>query len=392
MATIHGTNGKDTIYNPFTLTGSDEIYGHDGDDAIYAWTGNDIVYGGAGADRLYGGAGSDTASYSDSDALVNVSLLTGLGFSGTAQGDTLDSIENLIGSSYSDLLIGNNGANVLEGGSGDDLLHGLAGDDVLEGGGGNDSIDAGAGDDTLHGGTGDDVLWGSAGSDLISGGAGIDTASYTNSGAGVTVMLNVDSAVGGDAEGDELDSIENLTGSDHSDDLWGDDGGNALHGRSGDDRLKGFGGADSILGGSGNDALWGMDGNDLLSGAFGNDVLLGGLGLDMMSGGGGGDSFIWLTAEETSLTAATADLILDFNRGEGDVINLAEVDANVYAAGNQAFTFIGTADFSGTPGEVRYYQSGGNTFIEVQTGTSPDIEGVIRLDGLHSPDASWFVL
>ena len=50
------------------------------------------------------------------------------------------------------------------------------------------------------------------------------------------------------------------------------------------------------------------------------------------------------------------------------------------------------AAFSGTPGEVRYYHADGNTFIEMQTGTSADVEGVIRLNGIHAPEASWFVL
>ena len=85
-------------------------------------------------------------------------------------------------------------------------------------------------------------------------------------------------------------------------------------------------------------------------------------------------------------------MIWDFNRIEGDQLNIASIDADVYTAGDQAFTFIGTAAFSGTPGEVRYYQSGGDTYIEMQTGTSVDVEGVIRLAGIHTPEASWFVL
>jgi serralysin len=68
------------------------------------------------------------------------------------------------------------------------------------------------------------------------------------------------------------------------------------------------------------------------------------------------------------------------------------IDADVYASGNQAFTFIGTAAFSGTPGEIRYYHSEGDTYLELQLGTSADIEGVIRLVGVHTPQASWFVL
>ena len=45
-----------------------------------------------------------------------------------------------------------------------------------------------------------------------------------------------------------------------------------------------------------------------------------------------------------------------------------------------------------TPGEIRYYHADGDTFIELQTGTSSDVEAVIRIAGIVTPDASWFVL
>jgi hypothetical protein len=47
------------------------------------------------------------------------------------------------------------------------------------------------------------------------------------------------------------------------------------------------------------------------------------------------------------------DLINDFTFAgtEYDRIDLSVIDANVYADGNQAFTFIGQAAFMGAPGE-----------------------------------------
>ena len=109
-----------------------------------------------------------------------------------------------------------------------------------------------------------------------------------------------------------------------------------------------------------------------------------------------------LTRERTRLWAvamlAASVLGLGFLLATSDGLNdyqgrpLGTDFSNVYAAGNQAFTFIGNAAFSGAPGEVRYYQAGGNTYLQMQTGTSVDIEGVIRLDGIHTPEASWFVL
>ena len=84
-------------------------------------------------------------------------------------------------------------------------------DDVLTGDQADDVIEALGGDDILDGG---------AGADLLDGGEGQDTASYEGSVEGVTIAL--DGAVsGGDAEGDVLVSIENLTGSAFGDALTG---------------------------------------------------------------------------------------------------------------------------------------------------------------------------
>jgi Ca2+-binding RTX toxin-like protein len=375
MANVFGTDNPETLNADDGVTNNaDTIFGFGGNDDIFGLGGNDLILGGSGADDINGGSGTDTASYTDSATGVTVNLTSGEGVGGTAEGDMLTSIENLVGSSHEDFLIGNAGNNVLTG---------LEDDDILKGGGGSD---------TLYGDSGSDTLKGGGGADTLNGGSGVDTANYAESSAGVTVLRITDTAAGGDAEGDELNSIENLTGSAHNDTLWGDDGINVLQGNDGNDNLKGFGGADTIYGGDHNDELWGMDGNDTLRGQNGHDTLYGGAGLDHLYGGSGADVFRWDATNETGVTAGTADVIHDFNRLESDEFNLMEIDADVYAAGDQAFTFIGNAAFSGTPGELRYYHSGGNTYIEMQTGNSVDVEGVIRLDGIHDPLANWFLL
>jgi hypothetical protein len=71
---------------------------------LFGGSGNDTLDGGTGADVLIGGDGTDTADYSLSAAGVTVSLLTGLGAGGDAQGDTLGGIENIIGSALADVL------------------------------------------------------------------------------------------------------------------------------------------------------------------------------------------------------------------------------------------------------------------------------------------------
>ena len=248
------------------------------------------------------------------------------------------------------------------------------------------------GKDTLFGLGGDDWLEGGKDADVLNGGTGSDWASYQSSSAGVYVDLFAGTGLYGDAAGDTLDNIENLFGSAYDDVLVGNAQGNMLKGAGGEDSLLGFSGNDRLWGGADDDHLFGLNDHDTLHGETGDDTLEGGLGRDEMYGGADADTFRWNAANETGLNVLTADRIMDFNAGEGDQIDLSGIDANVYAAGNQAFTFIGNAAFSGAPGEVRYYQAGGNTYLQMQTGTSVDIEGVIRLDGIHTPEASWFVL
>ena len=281
--TVLGFDGNDRIFGHVGAdvilggNGDDWIFGADGADTIYGGNDNDVLRGGAGADRIDGGAGTDTVCYDDSGyepVGVVVTLTGAIGTGNQAQGDRLVSIENLSGSYFNDVLIGDNNRNT---------LNGQPGADYLKGGGG---------DDTLIGEHGDDVLKGGGGEDTLNGGIGSDTADYYWSAAGVTVYLINDTASGGDAEGDDLNGIENLSGSGHNDDLWGDNGANVLRGMNGADTLKGFGGADTLQGGNH------------------NDTLNGGTGIDTLTGDAGADRFLFNTA----LNAATnVDTITDFS-------------------------------------------------------------------------------
>ena len=136
MAIVNGTNGSETINGSDGVTnGFDVVYGYAGNDAIYGLGGDDALTGGLGADYLNGGSGIDWAYYNDSTAGVTVSLASGTGANGYADGDHLVSIESLYGSNYDDLFVGNSGSNT---------LRGVFGNDVLKGGGGDDSLDAGS--------------------------------------------------------------------------------------------------------------------------------------------------------------------------------------------------------------------------------------------------------
>lgn len=237
---LTGSNLKDYLWGD---SNDNVLNGLGGNDALFGRAGNDVLTGGAGGDWIVGGSGNDTASYTSSAAGVNVNLETGKGSGGDAQGDYLQEVENLIGSGFDDNLTGDKYDNVLEGRSGNDNLSGLAGTDHLKGG------------------SGDDVLEGGRDGDVIDGGSGLDTASYASSSMGVIVNLMTGSASGGDAQGDQLISIENLTGSAHDDLLTGSNGDNVIMGGDGDDVIRGGDGVDEIWGGAGND-LFVFDEND----------------------------------------------------------------------------------------------------------------------------------
>ena len=65
----------------------------------------------------------------------------------------------------------------------------------------------------MAGGAGADTLIGGGGADVLIGGGGTDLADYSTSAAAVYVDLNLNtSQVGGDAAGDRLFTIENVTG------------------------------------------------------------------------------------------------------------------------------------------------------------------------------------
>jgi serralysin len=103
---------------------------------------------------------------------------------------------------------------------------------------------------------------------------------------------------------------------------------------------------------TGNNILNGGAGADQMFGGAGNDVLIGGAGRDVLTGGTGRDVFRFVSPTETA-TGTHRDTIRDFELNV-DRIDLSAIDASVLSAGNNAFRFIGAAQFSGAAGELRY--------------------------------------
>jgi len=259
-------------------------------DTIYGTGGANLLIGGAGADALFGFDGVDTVSYAASNAGVTVNLLAGTGGGGHAQGDTLNTIENVIGSAFDDVFVSNAVANTFTGGAGSDtisyagtaqgvivdLVNGLTWDgfvnDVVSG---IENMIGGAGNDQLWGNSGNNVFSGGAdGTDIFSGGGGFDTASYAASLSAVIIDLG-SAATWDGSDNDFLSQIHGAIGS-----ALGDD-------------IRGTGGVDQIDGGAGADLLRGNDDADVFvfrAGQANGDTIADFAG----QGAATGDSFVFV--------------------------------------------------------------------------------------------------
>ncbi|HYX17624.1 MAG TPA: calcium-binding protein [Nostoc sp.] len=174
--------------------------------------------------------------------------------------------------------------------------------------------------------------------------------------------------------------------------ILGDSGNDILRGLAGNDLLFGNNGNDQINGGDGNDEIDGGDGNDQINGGNGNDTLIGGAGTDTITDGGGNDTFKYLNTSESQVGVAR-DILIDFTSGI-DKIDLSAIDAELSPAGNQAFKFIGTAAFTGSAGEVRYFSNDGNLFVQADIGNDNNFTAnlEIQLNGLSTIAATDFIL
>lgn len=238
---ISGFENVYASHNDDTITGNDArniLFGYDGNDVMFGMAGDDVMRGGQGADTLDGGDGVDWLRYLGSEEGVTVDLtLDDQGHhsasGGDAEGDVLSGFENIQGSDHGDTLTGSADKN---------YILGFDGDDMIDGGASNDTIRGGEGADTLEGGAGADVL------------------QYTGSSAGVTVDLTetasgLQTASGGDAEGDVISGFEHVYATNHDDNLTGDDGRNFLYGYDGEDSLNGGDGKDVLRGGADADSF-----------------------------------------------------------------------------------------------------------------------------------------
>lgn len=417
---LEGGEGNDTLFGDgdWGQQGGSQYYG---DDVLLGEQGNDTLVGALGNDTLIGGLGYDTVTYGDlysghadgeffiiADLSANTvskyyydyydSIAYGYG-TDTVIASGSDTIEEFFASGGNDTITDSAAVSRFHGGWGDDtyipiadgqadwsidaggfdtvrfdnatsgvsvILYGLTNSQSEGGGigtynftaieqivltGFRDVVTVGvatqSGNDRIFGLGGNDSIEGGAGADYLDGGIGVDTLSYRNSTAAVTVSLAAGTATGGHADGDVFLNFESLLGS------------------AFDDRLTG-------------NAV-----KNELAGLTGRDVL---------RGGGGADRFAYKSVLDSTVAQAGRDVIMDFRSDEKDKIDLSAIDA-IDGGGslNDTFTFIGTDAFTAR-GQVRYFQSGSQTFIEVNTIGRNTPEMLIVLNGLHALTDGDFIL
>ena len=148
-------SGDDRVFGG---PGDDQVRGHTGDDRISGGLGDDSLNGSRGSDRISGGEGVDRLTYFEEAGPVEVRL--DLGWT-TVSGedparDTLEGIEDVVGSHYRSVLIGDQGPNELKGGRRGDFINGGDGNDSLLGENGHDELEGGRGLDFAYGDDGND--------------------------------------------------------------------------------------------------------------------------------------------------------------------------------------------------------------------------------------------
>ena len=418
----NGGSAADTIYGNSL---NNVINGGDGNDFLYLWTnvgvagGNDTVNGGNGSDSIFFGATLNSADVVNGGAGVDTLVVQGPYGSLTLTAN-ITQIENLSilggnnvnfgepGTNLYDYVLTTHDANFAAGVQA--RINGaalLAGEDfTFDGSAETDAsyvVYGGKGKDTLLGGLGNDIFFYAeerfATGDTVNGGPGYDGMFLRGN---YTIDFNAPGYTG------LFTNIENLTLTSATDERYARGGGtefdynltlsNAIVNAGATLTVSGallMATETMILDGSqesdGLLRLFGGAAADTLKGGGQNDLLHGNLGMDTLTGGAGADSFRYQSTAES--TAGAMDQILDFTPGT-DKIELDRIDANSIAAGDQAFTWIGSSAFSGIAGQLRAVQSGGTWLLQGDTNGDgvADLQVSLTLQGATPLGATDFIL
>jgi Ca2+-binding RTX toxin-like protein len=366
----------------------DILNGGSGDDTIYAHYRNPDVEPNTLYDRILGGAGSDIlflgADLTQSDVVtggadVDTLVLQGDYAGGLALSANVTEIENVSilggdnsslgepGTNRYDYVLTTSDANFAAGVQA--RINGaalLAGEDFTFDGSAETNahfvVYGGRGKDTLTGGLGNDIFFFAeerfASGDVVNGGAGYNGMFLRGN---YTIDFNAPGYTG------LFTNIQNLTLTSATDERYARGGGtefdynltlsNAIVGAGQTLTVSGallMATETMILDGSqesdGFLRLFGGKAADTLKGGANADLVHGNLGADQLTGNGGADTFRYQDVAESQ--SGSIDHILDFTPGT-DKIDLSRIDAAAAAAGDQAFSWIGSGAFSGAAGELR---------------------------------------
>ena len=336
---LNGGKGDDWD-DPDTRAVEGGLFGEGGNDLLLGGDGMDMLDGGDGLDDLWGGTGDDVLAGGDGD---DRPFMTGT----TTVVPEMSVPDTSAADAASNAVTGLDMVNLTDP-TPPKALEALYGMGITRAG--------------LFGGSGDDTLMGGAGSDYHDGGAGVDTLDFSYSGAVDTtgalaarigVRVNLSDAMHPDANNDgttddpvagvRIDTTGNGTndttiaagGSDNqvAADVTTTDG-NTDTSADTHAHMDIYVGIENVIGSDNNDVLIGNArpneleggrGRDILYGESGNDTLVAGRGgavgdgnRQVLDGGSGADMFVF--------TPGAHDQIMDFNRRQGDKIDLQELD------------------------------------------------------------------
>ena len=122
--------------------------------------------------------------------------------------------------------------------------------------------------------------------------------------------------------------------------------------------------------------------SETLTGTAGPDLFYLGGGLDTVFGLAGLDRFRFRPSA-LGAAATNAATMENFSRVDAEKLDLALIDAIAGTATNDAFSFIGTAAFNGTPGQLRWEDQGGVRLIQgnVNNDSTADLTIFVKAAG-----------
>jgi Ca2+-binding RTX toxin-like protein len=185
-----------------------------------------------------------------------------------------------------------------------------------------------------------------------------------------------------------------------ADQLFGLGGNDVIETQADNCQLFGGDGDDTLTSGGFNAIIEGGNGNDILTPGAGSCDLYGGAGRDVLYAGNFGGAgpnlhkiFHYQSISNSGVTAATRDVIYDFQANSIAKIDLSAIDAVPGTKGvDEDFNFIGAGPWGHHAGDLRYLFTADHTIVEADVNGDAKADFSIALDGHHTLSATEFIL